>query len=180
MLPAAGNAKLRIMRILLFVLLLVVSAGPVRANQADKAFRDGLSAFNDAQYARALAMWRPLADHGDARAEEGLGFMYYSGRGLPRSSRRAAEYFYRAATQGEPTAQLFLAIMHFRADGVPRNSPLAMMWAQLSMSGGLPEAYVWSDTIMQSMTAAEQAEGWRLLTRWREIYEKAHADPARK
>lgn len=164
-----------VMRLLLPLLLVVSLAGSAAASEADKAFRDGLSAFNDGQYARTLAMWRPLAAHGDARAEEGLGFMYYSGRGLPRSSRHAAAYFYRAAVQDEPTAQLFLAIMYFRADGVRQNLPLAMMWAQLAMSGGFPDAYGWSDTIMRSMSQSEQAKGWRLLIRWRQLYDTAHA-----
>jgi TPR repeat protein len=103
--------------------------------------------------------------------------MYYGGRGVPRDSRKAARFFYRAANQGEPTAQLFLAIMHFRGDGVPRSTPLAMMWSDLAMSGGLPEAYELNDTIMQSMSEAERAEGRRLIVRWRELFAAAKRKP---
>ena len=168
------------MRILLILLVAVVLVGQSRASDKDSAFRSGLSAFNAGQYTHALAEWGPLAAAGDARAQESVGFMYYSGRGVPRDSRKAAAFFYRAANQGEPTAQLFLAIMHFRADGVPRSTPLAMMWSELAMSGGQSEAYELSDTIMQSMSEAERAEGWRLVARWRELFAaaKRKSDPA--
>lgn len=160
-------------RALIILLATAVLAGPVRADDADSAFRSGLSAFNAGRYAQALAEWRPLAAAGDARAQESMGFMYYGGRGVPRDARKAAAFFYRAANQGEPTAQLFLAIMHFRADGVPRSTPLAMMWSELAMSGGQAEAYELSDTIMQSMSEAERAEGWRLIARWRQLFAAA-------
>lgn len=160
-----------------FVLLIAALAliGPARAQNADAAFRNGLSAFNEGTYARARAVWGPLADAGDARAQAGLGYMYYSGRGVERDSARAAELFHRAADQGEPTAQLFLGMMHFQSDGVPKNSALAMMWLELAMAGGLGEAYELRSMVMQSMTESEREEGWRLLARWRESHAKGDA-----
>ena len=161
------------MRILILFILAFVLAGPAaHTEDADAAFRSGLSAFNEGAYARARAAWGPLAEGGDARAQAGLGYMYYSGHGTARDSVRAAELFGRAAEQGEPTAQLFLALMHFQSDGVPRNPPLAMMWLELAMAGGQAEAYELRAAIMQSMTEAERAEGWRLIARWREAHAK--------
>jgi len=157
-----------------FVILIVALALPhlACAEVADAAFRGGLAAFNDGSYARALQAWGPLAGAGDARAQAALGFMYYSGRGVPRDSVRAAEFFQRAAEQGEPTAQLFLALMHFKSDGVPMNAPLAMMWVELALAGGQVEAFELRGMIMQSMTGAERDEAWRLLARWREAHRK--------
>jgi TPR repeat protein len=157
-----------------FVLLVfaLVLCGPCLAADADADFRTGLDAFNVANYDRAFAAWGPLADAGDARSQSGLGFMYYSGRGVPRDSQRAAELFSRAAEQGEPTAQLFLALMYFRSDGVPANLPLALMWMELAMSGGQSEAYEWRGMIMGSMSEAEREEAWRLLARWRQSHAK--------
>src|SRR5712692_9720811 len=154
--------------IILIVALLIPSS--VRADVADAAFRAGLTAFNEGSYVRAQAAWVPLARAGDARAQSGLGFMYYSGRGVPRDSARAAELFGRAAEQGEPTAQLFLSMMHFKSDGVPMNPPLAMMWAELAIAGGQPDAFDWHALVMQSVTEAQRQEGWRLVARWRDIH----------
>ncbi|HMA71252.1 MAG TPA: tetratricopeptide repeat protein [Xanthobacteraceae bacterium] len=160
------------MRCFVIVLLALLLPGLARAEVADAVFRNGLTAFNEGRYARAQEAWTPLAKAGDARAQTGLGFMYYSGRGVPRDSVRAAEFFRLAAEQGEPTAQLFLALMHFKSDGVPMNAPLAMMWAELAMAGGQTEAFQWRGIIMQSMTEAEREEAWRLLARWRETHRK--------
>jgi TPR repeat protein len=153
-------------------ILVLLLAGLARAETPDAAFRDGLSAYNAGGYARALAAWGPLARAGDARAQAGLGFMYYSGRGVPRDSGRAAELFRLAAEQNEPTAQLFLALMHFKSDGVPASTPLAMMWAELAMAGGQVDAFELDALIMQSMTDAERNEGWRLLAQWRERHRR--------
>jgi uncharacterized protein len=157
-----------------FVVLIVALLLPplARADVADAAFRAGLTAFNEGGYARAQAAWVPLATAGDARAQTGLGFMYYSGRGVTRDSVRAAEFFQRAAEQGEPTAQLFLAQMYFKSDGVPMNAPLAMMWVELALAGGQVEAFELRGVIIQAMTEAERDEAWRLFARWRETHRK--------
>jgi uncharacterized protein len=155
--------------ILIVALLL---PGPAGAETADAAFRAGLAAYNTASYARALDAWGPLAKAGDARAQAGLGFMYYSGRGVPRDSGRAVEFFRLAAEQNEPTAQLFLAQMYFRSDGVPANAPLAMMFVELAMAGGQVEAFALRSAIMQSISAAERDEGWRLLAQWRQSHRR--------
>ena len=157
--------------LVIFIVALLLPAF-ARADVADAAFRNGLTAFNEGSYARAQEAWAPLARAGDARAQSGLGFMYYSGRGVPRDSVRAAEFFQRAAEQGEPTAQLFLAQMYFKSDGVPMNAPLALMWVELALAGGQVEGFGLRGIIMQSITAAERDEAWRLFARWRETHRK--------
>jgi uncharacterized protein len=151
---------------------IILPRAPAHAAEPEAAFRDGLSAYNAGNYARALATWEPIARDGDAQAQAALGFMYYAGRGVPRDSARAARLFSLAAEQNEPTAQLFLALMHFTSDGVPASTPLAMMWAELAMAGGEVGAFELHGRIMQSMTDAERAEGWRLLAQWRANHRK--------
>ncbi len=163
------------MRSLIIFAFLAAIVGPCRAGDADAVFRHGLAAFNEGAYAGARADWVPLAAAGDAKAQSGLGFMYYTGRGVPQDSARAAELFERAAEQGEPTAQLFLSVMNFKSDGVPQNPPMAVMWAELAVAGGQPEAFEWQDAMSRSVTESQRLEGWRLVTRWREIHRNDHA-----
>jgi TPR repeat protein len=158
------------MRCLLALMVALLLSGPARADPADAAFRAGLAAYNEGAYGRAQAAWGPLAAAGDARAQAGLGFMEYSGRGVVRDSARAADLFGRAADQGEPTAQLFLALMYFKSDGLPSNPPLAMMWIELAVGGGQPGAFEWRAAIMQALTEPERQEGWRLLAQWRDSH----------
>jgi TPR repeat protein len=157
---------------LAFLIAVLLLPGLARAESPDAAFRDGLAAYNTGNYARALAAWEPLAAAGEPRAQAGLGFMHYSGRGVTRDSGRAAELFRLAAEQNEPTAQLFLALMYFGSDGVPADAPLALMWVELAMAGGQTGAFEWHGHIMQSMTAAQREEGWRLLAQWRASHRK--------
>jgi uncharacterized protein len=177
--PCATFAFMRAFLALIGVLttLTAVHVTTVRAEDRDTAFRKGLSAFETGAYDRARATWEPLAKAGDARSQAGIGYLYYTGRGVPRDFARAAEHFERAADQGEPTAQLFLALMHFRADGVPKSLPLALMWLELAMAGGQPETFELRGAIMQSMTDAEREESWRLVARWREAHATNRARP---
>jgi len=149
----------------------------LQAQDSDTAFRNGLSAFQTGSYDRARTVWGALAEAGDARAQAGLGYMYYAGRGVARDSARAAGLFQRAADQGEPTAQAFLAVMHFQADGLPRNLPLALMWLELATAGGQPETFDLRGAIMRSMTEAEREESSRLLAQWRATHATNGARP---
>jgi TPR repeat protein len=165
--------------ITLIVALVSLAALPltIQAQDNDTAFRNGLSAFQTGSYERARAAWGTLAEAGDTRAQAGLGYMYYTGRGVSRDSARAAELFQRAADKGEPTAQAFLAVMHFQADGLPKNLPLALMWLELAAAGGQPDTFDLRGTIMQSMTEAEREESSRLLAQWRATHAANGARP---
>ena len=162
-------------RALLFALVAIVglAAIPAPAAEPQARFRDGLTAFNAKDFGKAYATWLPLAERGDAKAQSSLGYMYYSGQGIPQDSRHAAEWFYRAANQGEPSAQFFLALMHFHADGVAESPELSLMWCELAMAGGQPNAHEWRVRIMESMTDAQRREAWRLVAEWYSVHEKA-------
>ena len=85
--PAEAFCYISSMRSCLAFVLVLSFIGAAGATDADTAFRAGLTAFNEGAYARASAAWGPLAEAGDARAQSGLGFMYYSGRGVPTRQR---------------------------------------------------------------------------------------------
>ena len=138
-------------------------------------FRAGLEAYNAHDYGRARAIWTDLANRNDAKAQSGLGYMYYTGLGVAQDSPRAAEWFYRAANQGESTAQFFLALMHRAADGVPASPELALMWCDLAVSGGQPDAAEWLEKIMAELTDGQRREAWRLEAEWNRIHDKAAA-----
>jgi len=154
---------------------LLVAATPHFAVAEDMTFREGLRAYNMHEYGRAWVIWGRLADRGDAKAQAGLGYLYYAGLGVAQDSRRAAEWFYRAANKGETTAQFFLALMHRNADGVPGSRTLSLMWCELAMSGGQPDAFEWREQIMADATEPERREAWRLVAEWYRIHGKATA-----
>jgi cell division septation protein DedD len=90
-------------------LLLALSA-PVAA-QSVKA---GIEAWQRADYTGAVAIWRPLAEAGDADAAFNLGQAYRLGRGVPTNLASAKNWFERAARQNHVDAQTTLGLLLFQ------------------------------------------------------------------
>ena len=76
-------------------------AAPLSA-QSVKA---GIDAWQKADYAAAVAIWRPLAEQGDADAQFNLGQAYRVGRGAPIDLGASQLWFERAAAKGHLDAQ---------------------------------------------------------------------------
>jgi TPR repeat protein len=66
---------------------------------------DGKAAAQRGDYATTLRLFRPLAEHGDARAQAELGIMYKNGRGVPQDFAAAYMWFTLAIAQGLEEAQ---------------------------------------------------------------------------
>ena len=67
-------------------------------------WKDGVAAYLCQDYAAALAMWRPLAEQGVARAQHLLGHMYANGESVPQDYVLAHMWFNLAAAQGDADA----------------------------------------------------------------------------
>jgi len=90
--------------------LLVGIVTPVSA-QSVKA---GIDAWQQGNYSGAIAIWRPLAEKGDADAEFDIGQAYRLGRGVPANVAAAKTWFERAANQGHVDAQTTLGLLLFQ------------------------------------------------------------------
>lgn len=96
-------------RYLVVAILAVTVAGPLPA----QSVRAGIEAWQRADYSAAVAVWRPLADKGDADASFNLGQAYRLGRGVPQDLLSAQSWFERAARKGHLAAQTTLGLMLF-------------------------------------------------------------------
>ena len=96
-------------RLALFFCAPLLWAAPAPA-QSVKA---GIEAWQKADYARAVAIWRPLAENGDADAEFNLGQAYRLGRGVKIDLGSAQTWLERAAAQGHVDAQTTLGLLLF-------------------------------------------------------------------
>ena len=84
-----------------FVWLLVgcwLAVGFVSVAQAD--FDDGFAALMQGDYDTAFKELKPLAEQGDAKAQNTLGYMYNKGQGVPQDYVLAYMWINLAATQG--------------------------------------------------------------------------------
>ncbi len=123
--------RLMITAFSLAVLEIAAVAGPLE---------DAKAAYDRGYYSTALTLWRPLADQGDATAQENLGNMYANGRGVPKDDGEAVKWYRKAAEQSSASAQTNLAYMHANGRGVPKDYTQAFMWYRKAADQGFAEA----------------------------------------
>ena len=90
--------------------VLLALASPLPA-QSVKA---GIEAWQKSDYSAAVAIWRPLAENGDADAAFNLGQAYRLGRGVPTNLGAAQSWFERAARKGHVDAETTLGLLLFQ------------------------------------------------------------------
>jgi len=101
-----------------------------------QSVRAGIEAWQHADYSRAVGIWRPLAEKGDADAQFNLGQAYRLGRGVPTNLAAAQTWFERAASKGHVDAQTTLGLMLFENGDRVRG----VRWLKLAAEKGDPRA----------------------------------------
>jgi len=96
----------------------------------------GIEAWQKSDYSAAVAIWRPLAEKGDADAAFNLGQAYRLGRGVPVSLSAAETWFERAARSGHVDAQTTLGLLLFQNG----NQTAGLRWLKGSADKGEPRA----------------------------------------
>ncbi len=114
------------------VTLAALVAAPGRA-QTVKA---GVEAWQRSDYAAAVAIWKPLAEKGDADAAFNLGQAYRFGRGVPMSLADAQTWFETAARKGHVDAQTTLGLLLFQNG----NQTGGLRWLKAAAEKGEPRA----------------------------------------
>src|SRR5262245_17377009 len=119
-------------RYLLASLSFALLAAPVSA----QSVRAGTEAWARADYDAAVAIWRPLAEKGDADAQFNLGQAYRWGRGVPLNLGAAQSWYERAAEKGQLDSQVILGLMLFQNG----DHPGGLRWLKLASEQGEPRA----------------------------------------
>lgn len=113
-----------------------VLIGAVDPAFAQQAVKSGIDAWQRGDYASAVAIWRPLAQKGDADAEFDLGQAYRLGRGVPVDLAQAQLWLEKAADAGHLDAQTTLGLLLFDSG----NRSGAMRWLKKAAERGEPRA----------------------------------------
>ena len=122
---------MKLLRTTAFLLGTAVSV-PVMAQDYDKA----IAAYRAGDYAAAVQEWRPLAEQGEARAQNNLGVMYANGDGVLQDAAEAVRWYRMAAEQGEAGAQHNLGIMYDNGRGVLQDYAEAGRWYRMAAEQG--------------------------------------------
>ena len=98
---------------------------------------EGGDAYQQKDYAKAVALWQPLADKGDAKAQYYLGTLYAQGKGVAANDATAFMWFERAAKQGNAAAQYNVGASYAAGTGVEKSSADAAKWFRRAADQGM-------------------------------------------
>lgn len=121
-------------------------AGAAPADQAAAApaasqLNDALTAYNHGDYPTAYRLWLPLAERGNAHAQNNIGFMYAQGQGMAQDYTAALGWYSKAADQGIADAQEFLGLMYqYGQGGVAQDYAAALSWYRKAADQGNAQA----------------------------------------
>lgn len=123
----------------------------------------GIEAWQKADYATAVSIWRPLAEQGDADAQFNLGQAYRLGRGVPIDLGAAQIWFERAATKGHTDAQTTLGLLLFQNG----NHTGALRWLKAASDKGEPRAMLVYGTALFNgdSVAQDPVQGYAYISR---------------
>lgn len=103
---------------------------------AERAFLEGVAAYQDGQYDRAVRLWHAPAEQGHVGAQFNLGVAFATGQGADVNYAQAARWWQSAGHQGHTTAQYNLGLLYSRGQGVDKSAAKARMWWYLAAMSG--------------------------------------------
>ena len=129
---------------ILGIALVAIAVASTAALAAGQTVKDGVEALQHGDPARAVAIWRPLAQKGDPDAAFDLGQSYRFGRGVAPDAAQAKKWFEQAARTGHLQAQVSLGLLLF--DIGDRSN--ALIWLKRAAERGEPRALLVTGTAL--------------------------------
>ena len=144
--------------------MLLSSSNPAAAAPT---VRSGIEAWQQADYSKAVSIWRPLAEKGDADAQFNLGQAYKLGRGVATDLAKAQVWFERAAKRGHLDAQTNLGLLLFQNG----DRTGAMRWLKIAAESGEPRAMLLYGTALYNGdgVARDPARAYAFIARSAEM-----------
>ena len=134
-----------------------VAAGPETGKGADR--RPAAKA--------AFKALKPLAEQGNAVAQQELGVMYRKGEGVRQDYAQAAKWFRKAAEQGVAEAQNNLGGLYATGLGVKQDNVEAYKWFSLAAARKLEAGRENRDSLAKNMPPDQIAKAQRLTRKWK-------------
>ncbi len=91
-------------------------------------YEDGVAAAYRGDYGTAARLWKPLAEEGNANAQNNLGALYARGLGVKKNDVEAVRLYKLAAEQGNADGEANLAFQYEKGLGVDKDLTLAVSW----------------------------------------------------
>ena len=123
---------------LVMSLLACCAVGAVHAQNIGDAW----SALSAKDYATAYGVFKPLAENGDVKAQEQIGWLYWNGQGVAKDESQAVIWFQKAADKGSAGALYGLAMAYAGGKGVARDGQQAMLLYEKAAEKGHAKAQI--------------------------------------
>jgi TPR repeat protein len=101
---------------------------------------DGVNAYEGKNYQEAYKLLYPLAEQGDATAQDCIGAMYCEGLGVEKDEATAAVWYEKAAEQGFADAQNAIGAMYVNGVGVEQDRQKGLSYITKAAVQGLEVA----------------------------------------
>ena len=120
------------MRVFRWSAIFACASLSLAAPASAQSVKAGIDAWQRGDYVNAVAIWRPLAEAGDADASFNLGQAYRLGRGVLVDLGTAQTWLERAAQKDHPDAQTTLGLLLFQNG----NQAEGLRWLKISAERG--------------------------------------------
>ncbi|MFK8021392.1 MAG: caspase family protein [Pseudomonadales bacterium] len=107
----------------------VTQRRPIKTVAVDCEIRGGeYVAYDRADYGTSMRIWLPLAESGDAKAQNYVGEIYEKGLGVDPNYTLAAQWYLKSAEQNFRAAQINLGQLYETGQGVEQSTAIAAEW----------------------------------------------------
>lgn len=149
------------------MLVAAALAAGLTASAVAGPWEDGMAAYEAGNHAGAIAIIRPLADDGDARAQFQVGLMYAQGEGVPQDDAEWLRWLQLSVDLGYARALTELALVHVDGVHLPKDWPRAHMYFNLAIEYGDVDAIAINAWLGSQLTPGQTTEAGRLEAEWR-------------
>jgi TPR repeat protein len=95
---------------------------------------------NERRKQREIEGYIKAAESGDTEAQNNLGVIYETGRGVTKDLIKAVQWYRKGAKQGNDTAQYNLGVMYENGEGIPQDYKKAVEWYSKAAKQGNSDA----------------------------------------
>jgi TPR repeat protein len=117
----------------------------------------------------ACKWYRKAAEQNDAFSQWAVGGCYFNDEALPKDMVEACKWYRKAAEQNLVGAQVSLGQRYFFGEGVAKDEVEAYKWFALAAAQGSGDAKAFLDALEKKLTAAQKAEGEKLVREFKPI-----------
>jgi len=144
-----------------YLLITLLLGGTLTCMAAD--YKDGLKAWNEGQFEKALKVFRPLAHLGDPGAQVMVAHLYERGKGVTADKTQAAKWYRLAAEQGIAEAQFSLANLLWEGRGtLPDRQEAIRLFREAAEQGHTMAQY----NLAVTLEATAGPAGCQEVERW--------------